>query len=146
MARQNYQQQSVRSNAGMMEHLRGHGAARRGAGHWLWQRLTSLALVGLMVWFMTALFVLRNAKQNFIVIWMAHPINTALLIATVGIGIVHAILGMQVVIDDYIHHTGLKWLLRLSLYGLFGGLALLVILALLRVSALVTVLQAVQAG
>ncbi|MCX8501809.1 MAG: succinate dehydrogenase, hydrophobic membrane anchor protein [Alphaproteobacteria bacterium] len=146
MARHNYHQQSVRSNSGMMAHLRNHGAARMGASHWLWQRLSSLVLVGLMVWFMTALFVLRDAQQNFIVIWMAHPMNTALLIATVGFGIVHAILGMQVVIDDYIHHTGLKWLLRLWLYGVFGSLALFVILALLRVSALVTVLQAVQAG
>ena len=146
MARQNYQHESVRSNSGMMAHLRGHGAARRGAGHWLWQRLTSLILAGLMVWFMVALFVLRNENQNFIVIWMAQPVNTALLLATIGIGIVHAVLGIQIIIDDYIHHQSLKWLLRLSLYGVFGGLALFVILALLRVSALVTVLQAVQAG
>ena len=146
MSRQKYHHKTVKSNADLMTHLRSHGSARMGAGHWLWQRLSSLLLVGLMIWFMNALFVLRDAKQNMIVVWMAQPLNTALLIATIILGFVHAILGMQVVIDDYIHHTSLRWFFRLSLYCLFGFLGLFVILALLRVSALVTVLQAVQAG
>ncbi|MDI9407853.1 MAG: succinate dehydrogenase, hydrophobic membrane anchor protein [Candidatus Pacebacteria bacterium] len=146
MARKNYQDKSIRSNADLMTHLRNHGSAQHGAGHWLWQRLTSLVLMGLMIWFTFALFEIRDAKQNMIVVWMAQPLNTGLLIATIGLGFVHAVLGMQVVIDDYIHHTSLRWFLRLSLYGVFGFLGLFVVLALLRVSALVTVFQAAQAG
>ena len=146
MSRQNSHNKAAKSDSDLVTHLHNHETAQSSTSHWLWQRLTSLLLVGLMLWFVIALFALRDAKQNLIVIWMAQPVNTALLIATIGLGMVHAVLGMQVIIEDYIHNTTLKLLLRLTLFAVFGFLGLLVLLALLRVSALVTVLQAVQAG
>ncbi|HEY3487917.1 MAG TPA: succinate dehydrogenase, hydrophobic membrane anchor protein [Gammaproteobacteria bacterium] len=90
---------------------RGLGSAREGVGHWWIQRLTSLALLPLMIWLVAAMALLGGADHFTLVNWVAKPVNAVLLIATALALFCHSSLGVQVIIEDYV---ATKWL-RLSL-------------------------------
>ncbi len=86
----------------------GLGSAKDGAAHWWWQRLTAIALVPLTLWFMFSLATLTSECFGDVRIWIASPVTSTLLIAFVVSLIYHAQLGVQVVIEDYLHHEGMK--------------------------------------
>ena len=83
--------------------VRGLGAAKSGTAHWWAERLTAAALVPLSVWFVFAAVHLAGLPRAAVGQWAANPINTALLLALLAITFHHMQLGLQVVIDDYIH-------------------------------------------
>src|SRR5215469_455363 len=87
---------------------RGLGSARAGAHHWWMMRLTSLALVPLSLWFLCAMVRMLGATRDDIVSWMAGPLPIVLLIALVIATFHHLQAGMQVVIEDYVHHDWLR--------------------------------------
>jgi len=87
---------------------RGLGSAREGAGHWWAQRLTAVALVPLCLWFATGLVGLVGADHAAVKAWVGMPINAALLVVLIVAVFHHAQLGLQVVIEDYVHSEGLK--------------------------------------
>ena len=78
---------------------RGLGAAKAGAVHWWVQRLTSLALVPLTLWFLCAVIRLLGATRDDVVYWMAGPLPIVLLIALVIATFHHLQAGLQVVIE-----------------------------------------------
>jgi len=80
-----------------------HGTARDGVGHWLIQRVTAAALAPLAVWLLVALLSLPDAGYPTVVTWIGAGWNPVLLALTVLIGAWHAWLGVQVVIEDYVH-------------------------------------------
>jgi succinate dehydrogenase / fumarate reductase membrane anchor subunit len=80
-----------------------HGTARDGVGHWLIQRVTAAALAPLAVWLLVALLSLPDAGYPSVVTWIGAGWNPVLLALTVLIGAWHAWLGVQVVIEDYVH-------------------------------------------
>jgi succinate dehydrogenase / fumarate reductase membrane anchor subunit len=80
-----------------------HGTARDGVGHWLIQRVTAAALAPLAVWLLVALLSLPDAGYPSVVAWIGAGWNPVLLALTVLIGAWHAWLGVQVVIEDYVH-------------------------------------------
>ena len=80
-----------------------HGTARAGVGHWLIQRVTAGALAPLAVWLLVALLSLPDAGYPTVVTWIGAGWNPVLLALTVLIGAWHAWLGVQVVIEDYVH-------------------------------------------
>ena len=82
--------------------VRGLGAAKSGVEHWWVERLTSIALVPLTIWFVISALVLVNATQPMVQAWAARPVNTVLLLALVIMTFHHMQLGLQVVIDDYV--------------------------------------------
>ena len=86
----------------------GLGSAKDGSGHWWWQRLTALALVPLTLWFTFSMATLTSECFADVRIWMESPVTSTLLIAFVVSLFYHAQLGVQVVIEDYVHHEGLK--------------------------------------
>ena len=86
----------------------GLGSAKDGSGHWWWQRLTALALVPLTLWFTFSMATLTSECFADVGIWMESPVTSTLLIAFVVSLFYHAQLGVQVVIEDYVHHEGLK--------------------------------------
>ncbi len=88
--------------------VRGLGSAKDGTGHWWSQRLTALALVPLSLWFMISLVAMAGADHATIVTWIASPIVAGLLILLVTATFFHAYLGLQVVIEDYVHMRGLE--------------------------------------
>jgi succinate dehydrogenase / fumarate reductase membrane anchor subunit len=87
---------------------RGLGSARAGATHWWVQRLTSLALVPLTLWFICAMVRMIGATRDDVVSWMAGPLPIVLLIALVIATFHHLQAGLQVVIEDYVHRDWLR--------------------------------------
>jgi succinate dehydrogenase / fumarate reductase membrane anchor subunit len=114
--------------------VRGLGSAKEGVQHWWVQRLTAVALVPLTLWFVASLILLTGADHATVSAWIAQPFNTVLLLCLVGATFWHASLGLQVVIEDYIHRerTRLAVLLAVKAVLLLGALS--GILAVLRVA------------
>ena len=88
--------------------VRGDGAAKEGVGHWWAQRLTSIALVPLLVWLLFSLLSLPALDHATVSAWMGAPGRALLLILLVAISAWHSQLGVQVVIEDYVHGAGMK--------------------------------------
>ena len=80
---------------------RGLGSARHGLHHWWAQRITAIALIPLVVWFAISLVMLSGADYDIARAWIGSPLVMVLLILTIGVGLHHAQLGMQVVWEDY---------------------------------------------
>ena len=81
---------------------RGMGAAKSGVQHWRTERITAIALVPLTLWFIYAVIHLAGRPQQAVVHFVAHPVNTVLLLALVVMTFHHMQLGLQVVIEDYV--------------------------------------------
>ena len=104
---------------------RGLGAAKAGAAHWWAQRLTSIALLPLTLWFLCAAVGMIGATRDDVVFWMAGPLQIVLMITLVIATFHHLQLGLQVVIEDYVEN---HWL-RIGSILLVKGLSLLLALA-----------------
>jgi succinate dehydrogenase / fumarate reductase membrane anchor subunit len=113
---------SMRSPLGR---VRGLGSAREGVGHWWAQRMTSLALVPLALWFVAALVGLTGADYATARDWIATPVPAALLVLLIVATFYHGALGLQVIIEDYVHHEGAKLSLLLGLTGVLAVLTVL---------------------
>lgn len=81
---------------------RGAGTARSGVHHWYVERVTSVALVPLTIWFVISMVRLVGSTQPMVAIWVGNPINAALLLALIAITFHHMQLGIQVVLEDYV--------------------------------------------
>lgn len=95
-----------------LKQARGLGSAKHGVMHWWWQRLTGVALVPLILWFVVSLLGMIGADHAAVVNWIQSPVVSLLLILLMISLFHHAQLGVQVVIEDYVH---LGWLRVLSL-------------------------------
>ena len=86
----------------------GLGTAAGGTEHWWAQRLTAVALVPLGLWFALSLAGFDDYSYVAMAAWIRNPITGALLVVTTLCVVYHSWLGVQVVVEDYIHATGLK--------------------------------------
>ena len=86
----------------------GTGAARSGVHHWWVQRLTSVALVPLSIWFVVSLLALPALDHATVSAWMGESSTALLLSLFVLLATWHSQLGVRVVIEDYVHTAGLK--------------------------------------
>jgi succinate dehydrogenase membrane anchor subunit len=82
---------------------RGVGSARRGTGAWRAERLTAIALVPLTLWLVASLVALGSADRAAFVTWLGKPLPALLTILLLIFAFRHAALGLQVVIEDYVH-------------------------------------------
>ena len=83
--------------------VRGLGTAREGVHHWVALRITSVALVPLTIWFLWAALGALSLGYADARSFVAQPMNAVLMAAFVLCAFHHAHLGMQVVIEDYVH-------------------------------------------
>jgi len=88
----------------------GHGSAKEGVHHWWVQRLTSVALVPLTVWFVVSLLSLPSYDHTTVVAWMRQLWTAVFLILLVLTAARHSQLGVRVVVEDYVHGSGMKTL------------------------------------
>ena len=88
--------------------VRGLGSAGQGTHHFWMQRITALALVPLALWFVAALVSVSTADHATAAAWVASPWVTVLLVAFIITAFHHAQLGMQVIIEDYLHQHAIK--------------------------------------
>jgi succinate dehydrogenase / fumarate reductase membrane anchor subunit len=118
---------------------RGLGSARDGTAHWWAQRVTAIALVPLTLWFVASMVALLGAPPGEVVAWVAHPVRAAMLLALLVAVFRHAQLGLQVVIEDYVHAEGAKLLLRMVADGACWLLAAVGALAVVKIVVLAAV-------
>ena len=113
---------------------RGLGSAKAGAGHWWMQRITAVALVALGIWFVVMLLTLLHADYATAHAVLARPWNAVLMICFTTAMFWHAELGLQVVIEDYVHTRWLEVSLMVLIKLLAALFAIACALAVLRVA------------
>ncbi len=86
-----------------LSQVRGLGSAKEGTQHFWYQRITAIVLVPLIIWLCYSLIRLTSMEYEAVITWISSPLNTLLLLALVISVFLHAFLGIQVVIEDYIH-------------------------------------------
>jgi succinate dehydrogenase / fumarate reductase membrane anchor subunit len=91
-------------------------------------------LVGLTLWFVASALYLIGAPRAAVAHWAAHPINAALLTALVVATFHHAQLGLQVVIDDYVHNDRARMTALLLIKGAAALLGLVALFAVVRLA------------
>jgi len=124
----------VKDRRNPLKIARGLGSAQSGVEHWWSQRVTAAALVLLGIWFVVLVLSLLHADYATARAAVARPWNALLLIAFVIIMFWHAVLGLQVVIEDYVHT---RWkevvlLVAIKFLAVLGILA--AVLAVLRIA------------
>lgn len=88
--------------------VRGLGSAKSGTGHFWLQRVTAVANVLLTLAFLWVVISLIGKPYGAAIATLSNPIVAILMLLFIVSGAVHMRLGMQVVIEDYVHHEGLK--------------------------------------
>ena len=86
----------------------GLGSAKEGVEHWWVQRMTAVALVPLALWFVAALLGHLGADHAAAVAWLRSPVPAVAMVLLLVATFVHMALGLQVVIEDYVHHEAAK--------------------------------------
>lgn len=114
---------------------RGLGSAKIGTRHWWWQRLTAVALIPLSLWFVAFLLKLPVLTGSELVAWLTLPWNSILLLAYLWAALYHGMLGLQVVVEDYVHG---HWLKLTGLVLLSLGFSLLAVTALWSVVRIIS--------
>jgi succinate dehydrogenase / fumarate reductase membrane anchor subunit len=111
--------------------VEGLGSARAGTHHFWHQRLTAVALVPLSVWFVASALAYVGAEQGAVAAFFAEPAEAILMFLFIVAAVYHMSLGLQVIIEDYIHQEGTKLMLlilnRFACWGIgaAAGFALL---------------------
>jgi succinate dehydrogenase / fumarate reductase membrane anchor subunit len=116
-----------------LSRARGLGSAKQGVHHWWAQRITAVALIPLVTWFAISLIMLSGADYAVVRAWIGSPVVMVLLTLTIVIGLHHGQLGMQEVVEDYVHSEGMKLALIVLLRFTAVFFELAAIVAILRI-------------
>jgi len=105
--------------------VRGLGSAREGGEHWITERVTSIALLLLGTWLIASLLILPKLDRQTIIEWLRAPTGAVPMALLVIVGFRHALDGVKVTIDDYVHDEGNRFAINLIfLFLAVGGGAL----------------------
>ena len=113
---------------------RGLGSAKSGTHHWWLQRVTAVALVPLTIWFVIGLIVHAGAPYEEMRAWIGSPITATLMISLLFAMFYHAQLGLQVVIEDYIHAETCKMAMLLVMKGACFFVGLLGVISVIKIA------------
>jgi len=117
-----------------LSRVRGLGSAKEGVQHWWMQRLTAVALIPLAIWFVAGLVAHTGASYDAAAAWLASPVVFGVMVLLVVATFYHAMLGLQVIIEDYVQHEGAKIGVLLLMKFACAALALAAIVALLDIA------------
>lgn len=98
--------------------VRGLGAAKSGLHHWWAQRVTAIALLPLSLYFVLSVLMLAGAPRAEMVSFMAQPWNAVLYLCLIAALFYHLSLGLQTVIEDYVHNDAIRMASLLVVKGL----------------------------
>jgi succinate dehydrogenase / fumarate reductase, membrane anchor subunit len=114
--------------------VRGLGSAKSGTSHFLWQRVTAAVLIPLSLWFVySLLYTVSHLDEEGVAQWLGSSLNASALIFMLLALFYHAALGVQMVIEDYIHGHGAKLaalLLNVAVMSIFTVISILAVLRL----------------
>jgi succinate dehydrogenase membrane anchor subunit len=113
---------------------RGLGAAGEGLGHWKAQRLTAVSNAVLVLWFVFSAMGLAGAGYEEVRAWLASPLSATLMILLIVSVFYHAMLGLQVIIEDYVQHPGVRIAAVSGVRLILSALAVACIVAVLMVA------------
>lgn len=114
--------------------VKGLGSAKKGVSHFWMQRVTAAALIPLMGWLLASIVAYSAADYDAAMLYLKDPINVTLLLLLMVAAFAHMRLGLQVVIEDYIHREGTKIALLVLTNFAVIGLAALGIVSLLSIA------------
>jgi succinate dehydrogenase / fumarate reductase membrane anchor subunit len=123
----------------------GHGSARDGTGHWWSQKLTAVALIPLTIWFVFAVLGMDSFDYASVRLWIGAPLNAILLILFTVSALYHSDLGLQVVVEDYVHGAT-KVLTLMVLKFMHVALAVAVVYSIIIISLGAIVLGSATSG
>ena len=105
--------------------VRGLGAAKGGVvHHWWLQRVTAVANLALVIWFVASLVRLPSLDYGSVVAWLRQPVAAVPMLLLIGSVFWHFRLGVQVMLEDYLHgRQRVIALLALNFYAVAGGVA-----------------------
>jgi succinate dehydrogenase / fumarate reductase membrane anchor subunit len=112
----------------------GLGSARGGSSHWYAQRVSAVALVLLALWLFVSLASLADASYEQVTGWLRSPLNSALALLLVVVAAWHAVLGLQVVVEDYVAGKGTRVVVLIAIKFAFVVAAVVGVLAVLRIA------------
>ncbi len=112
----------------------GLGSAKHGFSHWWWQRVTAVALIPLVIWFVYSLLTLMGSGYDVATAWLSSPINATLMLVFIFAMLFHAQTGLQVVIEDYIHTKWVNLTLLLAVKFAAVIMAVLAVISVLKVA------------
>jgi succinate dehydrogenase / fumarate reductase membrane anchor subunit len=125
---------SLGESASPLGKVRGLGSAREGGEHWLTERVTSIALLLLGSWLIASLLLLPSLDQATLSEWLRVPSGAVPMALLVVVGFKHALDGMKVVVDDYVHEPGNNFAVNTLLQFLAVGGAALALFALAQIA------------
>jgi succinate dehydrogenase / fumarate reductase membrane anchor subunit len=114
--------------------VRGLGSAKEGVAHWWAQRVTAVALIPLALWFVAAVAAHAGADHKTALDWLGQPFVAIVLVLLVVATFHHAQLGMQVVIEDYVHTEWARMALIVLVKFAAVALAIACIFAVLKIA------------
>ncbi len=112
---------------------RGLGSAKAGSHHWWAQRVTAIALLPLTLWFIFSVVHLSGASHQMVIDWLSAPLTLGLMLALIVTTFHHLQLGVQVVIEDYVHSEPVKMGAVLLMKAVCVLLALVCIVSVLKI-------------
>jgi succinate dehydrogenase / fumarate reductase membrane anchor subunit len=113
----------------------GLGSAKGGSGHWYAQRVSAVALVILGLWFVASLFMLgAGAPYESVAGWLRAPFSAVMTLLLLGVGAYHALLGLQVVFEDYVSDKGTRLVMLVALKFALAVAALVGMFGVLRIA------------
>lgn len=121
-------------NRSIRARVHAQASTRQGAGDWLAERVSSVALVPLSLWFIFAAVGLSGADHAQAAAWLATPFNTTAMILFVVVLFWHTQLGLRVIIEDYVHHEMIKLASLMLVNFAAVALGLACVVAVLKVS------------
>lgn len=113
---------------------RGLGSAKEGTAHWWAQRVTSLALVPLTLWFVFSVVSLAGTDHATVIAWLSQPLPAIATILFLVATLWHAALGCQVILEDYVASKGLRLALITLINLLCAALTVAGVFAVLRIA------------
>jgi succinate dehydrogenase / fumarate reductase membrane anchor subunit len=114
--------------------VKGSGSAHSGTGHFWLQRLTAVANVPLLIGFLIVVVSLAGRGHAAVIMRLTNPLIAIMILAALLSVIVHMRIGMQVIIEDYVHDEGKKIALLMANTFFSIGIALAAVYAILKIN------------
>jgi succinate dehydrogenase / fumarate reductase membrane anchor subunit len=125
---------SLGDSATPLGKARGTGSVREGGEHWITERVTSIALLLLGVWLIASLLLLPKLDQRTVVEWLHAPTGFIPMALLVIVGFRHALDGVKVSVDDYVHEEGSRFVISTLLLFLAVAGGAIALFALARIA------------